>query len=159
MIKSAAKKNAGPPSEAARRLSVKVRAAEEHAETTKRLARLTKRKLKAARRAHKLARKVAKRARKEANRLRQSLRVATKKSAPGKSRKAKKTSPPRPVTPPPRKSVKRKLKRRTVRPTPKRLRTSLPAVTTKAVPAPEPPFNPPGEAAASADAAGAGPVV
>jgi|GEM_PF-3368982 len=151
MKKPAAKMPAGSSNETVRRLSVKVRAAEEHFETTRRLALLTKRKLKAARRAHKLARKVAKRARKETGRLREALKVAAKKSGFKESPKTNKITQRRAATPPNRKVAKQKRKRRLVQSAPKRVRTHAPTEPKKVSPDPESLATPPGEAPSIAD--------
>lgn len=94
MHEKACVKRIGPhPRRRIRLLAVRTKAAEVHAETTKRIARLAKRKLKNARRTFKLARKVARRARKEAAKLRKALAAATKRAAPSKSKAAKPKKP------------------------------------------------------------------
>ena len=114
MKKSATKNMAAPSSTALPLLSVKMRAAENCAQSTKRLARLAKRNFKAARRALKLARKATKRARKEAEQLREAFRIATKREAATEPMKRKRTSPPRRVPSPTRTTTKPRSKRRVI---------------------------------------------
>ena len=142
MKKSAARKTKGLPNKSVSLLAEKAKAADNHAESTKRRARQAKRKLKAVRRALKLARKAAKRARKEAARLRMALRAATKRAVPTKTGKPRKNPPARRASPPARRAAKPKSKHRA--------RPSVPAGATEAVLptaplAPESPQNPPGE--------------
>lgn len=75
-----------PSTEGIPALTARVKVSEDHAETTKRIARLAKQKLKSARRTYKHARKVARRARKAAARLRQTLVALTKKLSRSKAR-------------------------------------------------------------------------
>jgi len=95
MKTSVPKKMVLSPVEKIRMLAARSKAAEDHAETTRSIARLARQKLKSARRTYKHARKVAKRARKEAAKLGKSLAAMTKKARRGKIKSGEtKKSPP-----------------------------------------------------------------
>lgn len=91
-MKETASKKDVPLSGHVAALAARLKASEDHAVTTRQIARLARQKLKLARRTHKHARKIARRARKTAAKLRRRLARAMKKSSPAKIKSHKATA-------------------------------------------------------------------